>query len=136
MSKRPLFRRIKISTINDLISALRKVSFPEDEEVSAVDVVILKADIKHNCDALHEYVLSMLPAAEANPDRMIIINELRRDIFSVRSQCAKVSINFLRPRRKRFLSRLRQAYDEMKLAAIVICQREDPALIDSLTIAL
>jgi hypothetical protein len=131
-----LFRRIKITTIEALIAALHPVRFPDDQQITAVEVIRLKGAIRANCDLLLEYVHAALPAAVAYPGRLISLNQLRRDIFDVRSECGRVSVNFLRPKHKRILSRLRAAYEEMRLAAIVVCQQEEPALIDSLTVAL
>ncbi|HEY4678903.1 MAG TPA: hypothetical protein VIJ01_17180 [Candidatus Angelobacter sp.] len=131
-----LFRRIKTTSIEALIVAVKPVRFPDEQQITAVEVIRLKSEIRTNCDLLLEYVHAVLPAAVASPGRLIILNQLRRDIFEVRSECGKVSVNFLRPKNKRILSRLRAAYEEMRLAAIVVCQQEEPALIDSLTVAL
>jgi hypothetical protein len=131
-----LFRRIKITSIEALIAALSPVLFPDDQQITSVEIIQVKREIRTNCDLLLEYVHAVLPAAVASPGRLIILNQLRRDIFEVRSECGKVSVNFLRPKHKRILSRLRAAYEEMRLAAIVVCQQEEPALIDSLTVAL
>lgn len=136
MNVDPLFRRIKITSIPQLISALMPVHFPDDQQITAVEVIHLKSRIRNNCDLLLQYVHAVLPAAVASPGRLIILNQLRSDIFEVRFECAKVSVNFLRPRHKRILSHVRTAYEEMKLAAIVVCQSEEPALMDSLTVAL
>jgi hypothetical protein len=136
MKRERLFRRIKITTIEALIAVLSPVVFPGDQQITAVEVVRIKSEIRANCDLLLEYVHAVLPAAVASPGRLIILNQLRRDIFEVRSECGKVSVNFLRPKHKRVLSRMRAAYEEMKLAAVVLCQQEEPALIDSLTVAL
>lgn len=136
MKKVLLFRRIKITTIDGLIAALKPVRFPDDQQIGSLEVIRVKSEIRANCDLLLEYVHAVLPAAGASPGRLTTINELRRDIFEVRAECGKVSVNFLRPKHKRILSRVRSAYDEMKLAAIVVCQQEEPALIDSLTVAL
>jgi hypothetical protein len=131
-----LFRRIKITTIEALIPALTPVRFPDDQQITAVEVVRVKSEIRANCDLLLEYVHAVLPVAVGSPGRLILLNQLRRDIFEVRSECGKVSVNFLRPKHKRILSRIRAAYEETKLAAVVVCQQEEPALIDSLTVAL
>jgi hypothetical protein len=131
-----LFRRIKITSIEQLIAALSPVRFPDDQQITAVEVIRIKGEIRANCDLLLEYVHAVLPAAVASPGRLIILNQLRRDIFEVRSECGKVSVNFLRPKNKRILSRTRAAYEEMRLAAIVVCQQQEPALMDSLTVAL
>lgn len=136
MNRERLFRRIKITTIESLIASLNPVRFPDDQQTTAVEVIRLKGEIRANCDLLLEYVHAVLPAAVASPGRLIILNQLRRDVFEVRSECGKVSVNFLRPKHKRILSRLRAAYEEMRLAAIVVCQQEEPALIDSVTVAL
>lgn len=136
MSKERLFRRIKVTTIEGLIASLKPVHFPDDQQITAVQIIRLKSDIRANCDVLLEYVQAGLPAAVAWPGRLIILNQLRRDIFEVRTECGKVSVDFLRPKHKRILSQVRAAYEEMKLAAIVVCQQEEPALIDSLTVAL
>jgi hypothetical protein len=136
INRDPLFRRIKVTTIEDLIAALTPVHFPDDQQITAVEIIRLKGEIRRNCNLLLEYVHAVLPAAVASPGRLIIINELRKDIFEVRSECGKVSSNFLRPRHKRILSRVRAAYEEMRLAAIVVCQSEQPALMDSLTVVL
>jgi hypothetical protein len=136
MKKERVFRRIKITTIEALIAALSPVRFPDDQQITAVEIIRIKSDIRANCDLLLEYVHAVLPAAVASPGRLIILNQLRRDIFEVRNECGKVSVNFLRPKHKRVLSRVRAAYEEMRLAAIVVCQKEEPALIDSLTVAL
>jgi hypothetical protein len=136
MKRERLFRRIKITSIEALIAALSPVRFPDDQQITSVEIIQVKREIRTNCDLLLEYVHAVLPAAVASPGRLIILNQLRRDIFEVRSECGKVSVNFLRPKHKRILSRLRAAYEEMRLAAIVVCQQEEPALIDSLTVAL
>jgi hypothetical protein len=131
-----LFRRIRITSIESLLSALAPVRFPDDQQITAVEVIRVKGEIRANCDLLLQYVHAVLPAAVASPGRLIMLNQLRRDIFEVRAECGKVSVNFLRPKHKRILSRVRAAYEEMRLAAIVVCQQEEPALIDSLTVAL
>src|SRR5690242_9945673 len=113
MKRERLFRRIRITTIEALIAALSPVCFPDDQQITAVEVVRLKADIRANCDLLLEYVHAVLPAAVASPGRLIILNQLRRDIFEVRIECGKVSVNFLRPKHKRIVSRVRAAYEEM-----------------------
>jgi hypothetical protein len=136
MNKVRLFRRIKTTTIEGLIATLSPVRFPDDQQITAVEVVRVKGEIRANCDLLLEYVHAVLPAAVAYPGRLIILNQLRRDIFDVRSECGKVSVNFLRPKHKRILSRIHAAYEEMRLAAVLVCQQEEPALIDSLTVAL
>jgi hypothetical protein len=131
-----LFRRVKIISIEQLIAALSPVRFPDGQQITAVEVIRVKGEIRANCDHLLEYVHAVLPAAVAYPERLIILNQLRRDIFEVRSECGKVSVNFLRPKHKRILTRVRSAYEEMRLAAIVVCQQQEPALMDSLTVAL
>jgi hypothetical protein len=131
MKRERLFRRIKITTIEALIAALTPVRFPDDQQITSVELIRVKSEIRANCDLLLEYVHAVLPAAVASPGRLIILNQLRRDIFEVRSECGKVSVNFLRPKHKRILSRKRAAYEEMRLAAIVVCKQEEPALIDS-----
>lgn len=132
----PIFKKIKARSISDVVARVTHAEFPEGDHVEAVAVIRLKAAIKRNCDILLEYVHSSLPEAQSDPGRWIILNELRRDIFEVRAECAKVKVHFLRPRHRRILAHLRVAYEEMKLAAIVLCQQDEPALIDNLTDAL
>lgn len=136
MKKERVFRRIRITTVEALIASLSPVRFPDDPQITAVELIRIKSDIRANCDLLLEYVHAVLPAAVASPGRLIILNQLRRDIFEVRNECGKVSVNFLRPKHRRILSRVHSAYEEMRLAAILLCQQEEPALIDSLTVAL
>jgi hypothetical protein len=133
----PLFRKLEITTIAALLSELRPVRFPEDQYVDAVEVIRLKRDIRRNCDLLICYAYCQLrTAALLTPDHIIILNQLLRDAHEVRHEYGKVAVNFLRPRHKRILANVKVAYEEMRLAAILVCQQSEPALIDSLTVAL
>jgi len=132
----PIFRRITITTIPALLERLQPARFPDGQYLSALDVIRVKSEVRHNCDLLLQYVHAVLPLAVAEPGYLIIINQLRRDVLEVRQECGKVSVNFLRPRHRRILSKLRGAYEEMKTAAVVVCQRDEPALMDSLSVAL
>lgn len=132
----PIFRRIRVTSIPQLLEKLQPVHFPDGQFLTAVDVIRVKAEVRNNCDLLLQYVHAVLPRAMADPGYLIIINQLRRDVFEVRQECGKVSVNFLRPRHRRILASVRNAYEEMRLAAVVVCQRDEPALMDSITVAL
>ncbi|MBZ5522266.1 MAG: hypothetical protein LAP21_08490 [Acidobacteriia bacterium] len=132
-----IFRRFTITSIPALLAELRPVRFPESEYLSAVEVIELKRDIRCNCDLVICYSYHKLrTAAMLSEDHIITLSQLLRDAHEVRRECGKVSVAFMRPRHKRILAGLRGAYEEMRLAAILVCQHGEPALIDSLTVAL
>jgi hypothetical protein len=132
----PLFRKSTITDIPCLLPELRPVRFP-DADITAVEVIALKRDVRRNCDLLIQFCYAQLRTRALLPDGLeTILNQLLRDAHEVRRECGKVSVNFLRPKHRRILSRLRAAYEEMRLAAIIVCQQSEPALIDSLTVAL
>lgn len=133
----PMFKRLEITCIPALLAELRPVRFPEREYLEAVEVIQLKRDIRRNCELMLCYGYGQLKtSALLTPDHKIILKQLLRDAHEVRRECGKVSVNFLRPRHRRILAKLRTAYEEMRLAGILVCQKSEPALIDSLTVAL
>lgn len=138
----PVFRKCTITSIPLLLAELRPVRFPDPLQgaalgLEAVVVIKLKRDIRRNAELLICYSYSQLRSREMlNADVDIILNQLLRDAHEVRRECGKVSVNFLRPKHQRILARLRDAYEEMRLAAILVCQQNEPTLIDSLTVAL
>jgi hypothetical protein len=132
-----VFRRHDITSIPALLTQLRPARFPDTSHVTAVELIELRRDIRRNCDLILVYVYAQLRYAGAlSQDHIIVLNQLLRDAHEVRRECVKLTINFLRPRPKRILVELRKTYEEMRLAAILACQIEQPNLIDSLTAAL
>lgn len=133
----PMFKRLEITCIPALLAELRPVRFPEGQYLEPREVIELKRDIRRNCELLICYVYAQLrTSALLTPDHLVILKQLLRDAHEVRRECGKVSVNFLRPRHRRILAKLRPAYEEMRLAAILVCQQSEPMLIDSLTVAL
>jgi hypothetical protein len=132
----PIFQRITITSVEAAIPELRQARFPKEQYVSSAEVIALKRDARRNADVLQSLVHHLLPAAAASPGHLAILNQLRRDLFEVRRECGKVSVNFLRPRPRRIVQKLHKAYEEMRLSAILVCQQSEPELIDSLTVAL
>jgi hypothetical protein len=140
----PVFRKTTITSIPLLLTELRPVRFPDPlgaagsaPDLEAVTVIKLKRDIRRNAELLICYSYAQLRSREMlDPDVEIIVNQLLRDAHEVRRECGKVSVNFLRPKHQRILSRLKDAYEEMRLAAIIVCQQSEPTLIDSLTVSL
>src|SRR6185437_5866372 len=133
----PVFRRESITSITALLSELRPVRFPEAAEVSAKEVILLKRDIVRNCDLLIAYAYFCLRRRSMlSPDQVIILEQLLRDAHETKRQCGKVTVNFLRPRHRRILTNVRDAYEETRLAALLVCQQSEPALMDSLTVSL
>jgi hypothetical protein len=116
------------------IDELRQVRFPE-EYISAEELVILKRDVRRNTEVLMSLVQHLLPAGMASPTHLVILNQLRTDVFKVRRECGKVTVT-LRPRHRRIVTGLQKAYEEMRLSAILVCQQTEPEHIDSLTVAL
>lgn len=133
----PVFRKNAITCIPMLLHELRPVRFPESAQVTAKEVIELKRDIRRNCELVLAYAYSQLrTSAMLSPDQVIILKQLVLDAHEVRREYGKVSVNFLRPRHQRILANVRLAYEQMRLAAIVVCQQSEPALMDSLTVAL
>jgi len=52
MKRERLFRRIKITTIEALIAALNPVRFPDDQQITSVEIIQVKGEIRANCDLL------------------------------------------------------------------------------------
>lgn len=133
----PLFRKSTITDIASLLPGLRRARFPETTEVTAKEVIQLKADIRYNCDLIIQYVYVQLRNVAMLPSGMdAILNQLLSDAYTVKKECGKVSVNFLRPKHRRILCGMKSAYEELRLAAILVCQQSEPTLIDSLTVAL
>jgi hypothetical protein len=133
----PVFRKTTITTIPLLLTELRPVRFPEPAEVTAIEVIKLKRDVQRNCELIMAFCYAQLRSqALLSQDLAIMLNQLLRDAHETRRECGKVSGNFMRPKHKRILANLRTAYEEMRLAAILVCQQSEPTLIDSLTVAL
>jgi hypothetical protein len=133
----PVFRKTTITSISLLLTELRPVRFPISQDLEAVEVIKLKRDIRRNAELLICYSYAQLRSREMlDPDVKIILNQLLRDAHEVRRECGKVSVNFLRPKHQRILAKVKAAYEEMRLAAIIVCQQSEPTLIDSLTVAL
>lgn len=133
----PIFRKTEITCIRGLLGELRPVRFPESTHLSAVEVITLKRDIRRNCEVLISYVYAQLRSGPVLPADLVIgLKQLLRDAHATRSECAKVTVTFLRPKHKRIITKVRSAYEEMRTAAIVVCQHSEPAMMDSLTITL
>jgi hypothetical protein len=133
----PVFRKSSITSFALLLHELRPVRFPDTPELDSVTVIELKRDIRHNAEALISYCYFKLRIpGTLDPDEKLILNQLLLDAHQVRSECGKVSVNFIQPKHRRILSRLSDAYYQMRLAAIIVCQQSEPTLIDSLTITL
>lgn len=132
----PIFRKITITNVPAAIAELRPTRFPEDEYIDAREVIALTRDVRRNADVLQSLVHHLLPAAAGSPSHLAILNQLRRDLFAVRRECGRVSVNFLRPKHRRIVTGLQSAYEEMRLSAILMCQQSEPEFIDNLTAAM
>jgi hypothetical protein len=133
----PVFRKTSITSIAEVLPQLRPVRFPEATQLTAKEVIELKRDIRCNCELLIQYAyVRIRTQAMLSGDASSILNQLLRDAHEVRRECGKVSVSFLGPRNKRIITKIQAAYEEMRLAAILVCQQSEPTLMDSLTVAL
>lgn len=131
----PIFRKITITSVPTAIEELRQVRFPH-EYITAEETIILRRDVLRNVAVLDSLVHHLLPAAKASPGIEAVLKQLRVDLFAVKRECGKVAVSFLRPRPKRIVARLQQQYEEMRTAAVLLCQAIEPQYMDVLALAL
>lgn len=131
-----IFKRIHLVTVAEVIAAVKPVEFPTDHFVSSQEIVELKRAIRHNCDVIIAYVQAHLPGAAPSSYHEAILQQLRQDVLQVRQECGRVKDNFAGAKHRSRLTTLRAAYEEMKLCAVLVCQKSEPELIDPLAVAL
>jgi hypothetical protein len=131
-----VFKQISVTSIAEVIHNVQQVEFPTDHFISSQEIVELKRKIKQNCDVMIAYAQHVLPVAAKGSYHEAILRQLRQDVMLVRAECGKVNANFAGAKHRSKLTQLHAAYEEMRLAAVLVCQGAEPELIDSLAVAL
>ena len=126
-----------IKNFHDLRSLLVPVEFPETDTMLYWRFLQLRKNILHNCDM----VLLFLQVQERHqPYRVDIctaIDELRFDALNVKKACGRGPSNFRPPgRHRKNIKHLKALYEQMRLAAMLLCQANNPELMDDVARAL
>jgi hypothetical protein len=131
-----VFRIVTITCIADVIRNVQPVVFPSDHFIPAQEITQLKRQVRQNCDAVISYVQHVLPTAKPGSYHETILQELRADVLRARQECGRVNENFSGAKHRSKLTQLHAAYEELRLTAILVCQKAEPELMDSLAVSL
>jgi hypothetical protein len=125
-----------IKNFHDLLQLLVRVHFPESDTTSYWNFLDLRKNILHNCDMILLFLQVQEKVLPYRVDIYAAIDELRFDALNVKKACGKVPANFGRPGRRRSVKHLKGLYEQMRLAAVLLCQANSPELMDDVARAL
>jgi hypothetical protein len=125
-----------IKNFHDLRSLLVPVKFPETDSMSYLLFLQLRKSILHNCDTILLFLQAQERLHPYRADIYIEIDELRFDALNVKKACGRGPSNFRPPGRRKNIKHLKALYEQMRLAAMLLCQADDPELMDDVARAL
>jgi hypothetical protein len=125
-----------IKNFYDLRSHLVPVKFPETDSMSYLLFLQLRKSILHNCDTILLFLQAQERLHPYRVDIYIEIDELRFDALNVKKACGRGLSKFRPPGRRRNIKHLKALYEQMRLAAMLLCQADDPELMDDVARAL
>jgi hypothetical protein len=123
-------------TIEDLLPVLRPVEFPEYEPISYGQMLALRRDILHNCEWLQRFVRDQYRPLVEQLDLLAEVETLQEDILRITFECHKVFLGYSEAERLRRMRRLAKLYNEVQLAAMLLCGGVQPYLTGDLELAL
>jgi hypothetical protein len=127
---------IVIHDFHDLLSLLLRVRFPPADTMTYSNFLDLRKDILHNCDMVLLFLFEQYKLLPYRVDVHVVLNELRFDTLNVKKACGKEGSDFWRPGRRKNIKHLKVLYEEMRLAAVLLCQASNPELMDDVARAL
>jgi hypothetical protein len=127
---------IVIKNFHDLLSLLLPARFPETDSMPSWDFLRLRQTIMHNCDMILLFLQVQERLHPYRVDIYTVIDELRFDVLNVKKACGRTPPSFGRPGRRRSIRHLKGLYEEMRLAAVLLCQANNPELMDDVARAL
>jgi len=125
-----------IHDFHDLLSLLLRVRFPEADTMPYWSFLKLRNNILHNCDMVLLFLFEQYKLLPYRMDIHVVLNELRHDTLNVKKACGKEGSSIWRPGRRRNIKHLKALYEEMRLAAVLLCQGSNPELMDDVARAL
>jgi hypothetical protein len=125
-----------IKNFHDLRSLLVPVEFPETDSMSYLFFLRMRDSILHNCDMILLFLQVQERHQPYRVDIYVAIDELRFDALNVKKACGRGPSNLIPPRRRRNIKHLKALYEQMRLAAVLLCQANNPELMDDVARAL
>jgi len=123
-------------TFDELIKVLRAVVFFEFEPISYRQMLELRRGILYNCAWLLCFVRDQHQPLAVEMDKLGEVETLKEDVLRVMFECFKVYFGFSRKARLRRMQRLAKLYDEVRLAAMLLCIGAQSYLVDDIALAL
>jgi hypothetical protein len=123
-------------TFDELIKVLRAVVFFEYGPISYRQMLELRRGILYNCAWLLCFVRDQHQPLAVEMDKLGEVETLKEDVLRVMFECFKVYFGFSRKARLRRMQRLAKLYDEVRLAAMLLCIGAQSYLVDDIALAL
>ncbi|HEV2989160.1 MAG TPA: hypothetical protein VG759_12020 [Candidatus Angelobacter sp.] len=97
----------------------------------------LREDILHNCDMILLFLQTQERLHPYRVDIYVAIDELRFDTLNVKKGCGRAPSIWRPPgRRRKKIQQLKALYEQMRVAAVLLCQANTPELMDDVARAL
>ena len=123
-------------TFDELVKVLKAVEFPEYEPISYRQMIELRRGVLHNCEWLLRFVRDQYRPLVNDLEALGSVETLQEDALRVIAECRKVYFGFSPRARKKRMQSLFGLYDQMRLAAMLLCGGSQPYLIDDIATAL
>src|SRR5216683_5891019 len=132
----PRGSRLRPQTFDELVKVLKAVEFPEYEPISYRQMIELRRGILYNCEWLLRFVRDQYRPLVNDLEALGDVETLQEDALRVIAECRKVYFGFSPRARKKRMQSLFGLYDQMRLAAMLLCGGSQPYLIDDIATAL
>jgi hypothetical protein len=132
----PPGRQPRPQTVDELLLVLRPVEFPQYEPISYGQMLALRRNILHNCEWLQRFVRDQYRPLVEQLDLLAEVETLQEDILRVTFECHKVFLGYSEAERLRRMRRLAKLYNEVQLAAMLLCGGAQSYLTGDLELAL
>lgn len=123
-------------TFDELIKVLKAVEFPEYEPITYRQMIELRRDILYNCEWLLRFVRDQYRPLVNDLEALGDVETLQEDALRVIAECRKIYFGFSPLARKKRVQSLFGLYDQMRMAAMLLCTGSQPYLIDDIATAL
>lgn len=123
-------------TFDELLMVLKAVEFPEYEPISYGQMLALRKGILYNCEWLLRFVRDQYQPLVQGMDKLGEVETLKEDAVRVMFECRKVFFGFSRKARRKRMQRLAALYNEVRVAAMLLCFGAQSYLVDDIAVAL
>jgi hypothetical protein len=125
-----------IKDFHDLRCLLVPVEFPKADSMQYRWYSRMRSEILHNCDMILLFLQVQDRLQPYRVDIYSMIDELRFDVLNVKKACGRTPSDFTPPGRRYKIKQIKALYEQMRLAAVVLCQANCPELMDDVARAL